>query len=408
MPAEVEELRSKNTKPAILLALLILFFGAERGLSQNNTGSQQGYAEHIQKAQTYLREKRPDLAIPELEAAVKVDPESVDAQGNLGVLLFFQGKYAEGIPHLRVAVRKQEGLSKIQALLGLAEARTGDRTDARSDLAAALPNIHDEKFKVNAGLELVGLDTSADDLASAADVIAQLQKADPENPAVLYAAYRTYAELEARSMLTLSLVAPNSAQMHELLAYEKIKRGDTNAAIAEFHKAIAIDPDLPGVHFDLAELLKTSQDPAVKAEAEDEYRADLKQNPTDERAERRLGEIDEGFGRLNLAYKEYVKAVQMRPGDADAKLDLAKMLIQMGHEDQAMPLLKQVVELDPTIALAHLRLSQLYHRKGMFQQSEQQVKLYKKYTALKVRLTASYKELQVQPQDILVKDNEAK
>jgi hypothetical protein len=40
----------------------------------------------------YLRDKQPSLAIPELQAAVDIDLDSVDAQANLGVLLFFQGK----------------------------------------------------------------------------------------------------------------------------------------------------------------------------------------------------------------------------------------------------------------------------------------------------------------------------
>lgn len=376
--------------------------------AQSAAGSPSSAAAHMQKAETYLREHRPDLAVPELKDVVALDPSNVDAQANLGVLLFFQGKTADAIPHLRAAVAARPGLAKIQGLLGMAEAQTDDKADARSDLAAAFPHIQDKAFRVKTGLELVSLDTGADDLTSASDVIVQLQKTDPENPEVLYAAYRTYSELEARSMLTLSLVAPNSAQMHELLAHEEIKRGDTNAAVAEFRKAIAIDPDLPGVHFDLAELLETSPSQTVKAEAEQEYRADLKQDPTDERAERRLGEIDEGFGKLDLASKEYVKAVQMDPGDADAKLDLAKMLIQMGHADQALPLLEKVVQIDPAIALAHLRLAQLYQRRKMFTQAAQQVRLYKKYTALKTRLTASFKELQVQPQDIRVQDEATK
>lgn len=397
-----------NRRLRTLASGLALLACAALCLAQSTANKQQQYAAHMQKAQTYLREHRPDLAIPELKAAVALDPNNVGIQANLGVLLFFANQPAEAIPHLRTAVAARPDLAKIQGLLGLAEAYTGDAADARSDLAAALPNIHDEKFKVKAGLELASLDTSADDLTSAAAVITQLQKAAPEDPEVLYAAYRTYSELEARSMLTLSLAAPNSAQMHDMLAHELIKRGETNAAIAQFRKAIAINPDLPGVHFDLAELLKTSQNPAVKKEAAQEYQADLAQNPGDERAVRRIGEVDEELGNLTGAYKQYVKAVQMNPNDANAKLDLAKMLIQMGHEDRALPLLEQVVKLDPSIALAHLRLSQLYHRKGMFQQSAEQVKLFKKYTALKTRLTASYKELQVQPQDILASDLTAK
>lgn len=406
-----EARRPLNWLRSSLMAMLILWLGAATCFSQSSKPAetkQQEFSQHFTKAQEFLRQRRPDLAIPELEAAVRAEPDHVDAQGNLGVLLFFQNRFSEAIPHLKAAVERQPNLSKIQGLLGIAEARTLDLDAAREDLEAAFPAIQDEKFKIQAGLELVGVYTQQGDLAEAVPVISTLQKEAPENTEVMYAAYRTYAELQSQAMLSLALTAPDSAQMHEMLAHEEIKRGQTNEAVAEFRKALAINPNLPGAHFDLAELLKTSQNPAVKKEAQREYRAALAQNPMDARAERRLGEIDAGFGNTKQAFEEYSEAVRMQPDDADANLDLAMMLIQMGQREKALPLLEKVVRQDPTIALAHLRLSQLYRRKGMTKESDREVQLYKKYTDLKTKLTASYKELQVQPHDIHPEDDEAK
>lgn len=396
--------------PPIAAFCLALLIGAAPCLAQNaqNTDEQRDFAAHVERAQSYLRQKQPALAIPELQAAVALEPENVDVQANLGVLLFFQGKFAEAVPHLRAAVEKQPGLTKIQGLLGIAEAHTSDDASAQKDLEASFPQLQDKKFKAQVGLELVSLYTATNDLTAASDVIAQLQKADPQNAEVLYAAYRTYSQLAVQSMLSLSLAAPDSAQMHQMLAHEEIKRGNTNNAIAEFRKAIAINPILPGVHFDLAELLKTSQNPEVKKEAQKEYRLDLAQNPNDARAERRLGEIDQGFGLSQQAFTEFEAAVKMRPDDPDANLDLAKMLIERGERDRAMQLLERVVQEDPTIALAHLRLSQLYRRKGMVKESDHEVALYKQYTDLKTKLNASYKELQVQPIEIHPPDDERK
>src|SRR5208337_981565 len=95
---------------------------------------QQEFANHIQKAQTYLRDKRPDLAIPELQSAVALNPGNTEVQGNLGVLLYFQGRPSDAIPHLRAALSQQSGLVKIQGLLGIAELHTLDIDDARKDL----------------------------------------------------------------------------------------------------------------------------------------------------------------------------------------------------------------------------------------------------------------------------------
>jgi Tfp pilus assembly protein PilF len=97
---------------------------------QSAEQKQASFAAHVRKAQESLGEKRPDLAIPEFQAAASIDPENVETQGNLGVLLF-QGKLAEAIPHLRAAVERQPGLGKIQGLLGLAEIHALDFPQGR-------------------------------------------------------------------------------------------------------------------------------------------------------------------------------------------------------------------------------------------------------------------------------------
>jgi len=390
----------------------ILLLGAAACLSQATAGKQedkqQEFAAHIQKARGYLDAKQPALAIPEFQAAVAIDPENVDAQANLGVLLFFQGKAADSIPHFRAALaaRNEEGqpsLAKIQGLLGMAENRTLDFADARQDMEAAFPSLssqQDARFQMQLGLELVGLDTESGDLEKAAAILAQLRRAAPDNPEVLYAAYRTYSDLAGESMLALSLAAPDSAQMHQLLAHEDIRQGNTNGAIAQYRKAIALNPHLPGIHFELAELLHTSTDETVKKEAEQEYHAALLENPRDEKSILRVAEIDARKGNAERSYQEYTKAVELQPADADAKLGLAKSLIEMNQADKALPLLEDAVRLEPTNATAHYRLATLYRKMGRADDAKRETDLYKKFKEMKEKLNALYKELQVQPKEI--------
>jgi Tfp pilus assembly protein PilF len=405
-------------KLGIAVAGFVLVLAPASCLSQANSAAQgdnqQQFAEHIQKAHGYLDAKQPALAIPEFQAAVAIDPKNVDAQANLGVLLFFQGKPADSILHFRAALagRKegQPGLAKIQGLLGMAESRTQDFADARNDMEAALTalalpsslgqRVEDQRFQVQLGLELVGLDTQSGDLEKAAAVIERLRKADPGNAELLYAAFRTYSDLAGESMLALSLAAPDSAQMHQLLAHEDTRQGNTTAASGQYRKAIAIDPHLPGVHFELGELLNTSSDEAVKKEAEQEYRTALRENPQDEKSILRLAEIDAKKGNAQQSYDEYVKAVELQPADADAKLGLAKTLIAMNQADQALPLLESAVQLEPTNATAHYRLATLYHKMGRADDAKREMELYKTFKEMKEKLNALYKELQVQPKEI--------
>jgi Tfp pilus assembly protein PilF len=378
----------------------VLLLGATFCLSQAAGDKQQEFAAHMQKAEGYLREKRPALAISELQAAVAIDPESVDAQVNLGVLLFFQGRAADAIPHFRAALKLKPSLAKIQGLLGMAESRTLDFDNARSDMEAAFPSLEDRRFQMQLGLELVGLDTESGDLEKAAVIIAQLRKADPDNAEVLYAAYRTYSDLAGESMLALSLAAPESAQMHQLMAHEDYRQGNTNGAVAQYRKAIALDSHLPGIHFELAELLRTSKDETVKKEAEQEYRAALREDPQNEKAILRLAEIDAQRGNTEQSYKEYTKAVELQPADADAKLGLAKTLIEMNQTDKALALLEDAVHLEPTNATAHYRLATLYRKMGRADEAKREMELYKKFKEMKEKLAALYKELQVQPKEI--------
>lgn len=361
---------------------------------------QQEFSSHIQKAQSYLHERRPDLAIPELAAATAIDPENVEAQGNLGVLLYFQGKLAEAIPHLRVAVEKQPSLSKIQGVLGIAELRTHDAAQGRKDLELSFPLIPDQKFKVQVGLELAGIYTQSGDLEQAASMLEQLKKVAPDNSEVLYAAYRTYSDLSMESMLALSLSAPDSAQMHQLIAHEESKEGNTNGAIAQYRKAIAIDQHLPGVHFELAELLHTAQDPGAKNEAEREYRAALIENPQDEKAVCRLADFAAEKGDMQQAMQEYSKAIELQPSDADAKLGLAKILLGLDQTDKALPLLEETVRLEPTNPIAHYRLGTLYRKLGRTDDAKREVETYKQLKDLKDKMRAVYKDLLIQPDEI--------
>ena len=395
-------LRHTSTVLVLLLSWVALSF------CQSADDRQASFASHIQKAQQYLDQKRPDLAIPELQAAADINPDSVETQGNLGVLLYFQGKIADAIPHLRAAVERKPGMSKIQGLLGLAELHTNDSAQGCKDLADVFPSITDPKFKIEVGLELVGAYTQTGDLDEASSIVSQLRKVAPDNPEVLYAAYRTYADLSGESMLALSLTAPDSAQMHQLLAHEESRQGNNDAAVAQYHKAIALDPHLPGIHFELAELLRTSQNTTFKKTAEQEYRLALADNPQDEKAICRLAEIDAQRGDLQQAYENYSKAATLQPGDADAALGLAKTLTDMNQSGKALPILERTVQLEPANATAHYRLGTLYRKMGRSDDARRELDLYKKYKDMKEKLRTVYKDLQTQPKEITTDEPDQK
>ena len=84
----------------------ILFLSSLACFSQTNDSRQQQIGSHTRKAAEYLKENRPDLAAAEFRAIIAIDPKNMDAHGNLGAVLFFQGAYADAIPELRAALNR--------------------------------------------------------------------------------------------------------------------------------------------------------------------------------------------------------------------------------------------------------------------------------------------------------------
>jgi len=384
----------KTRKSAFLLGA-VLFAAALPCSPQSTADRQQQIASHARQAQAYLKENKLDLAASEFGAIVALDPNNVDARGNLGVLLFFQGKYAEAIPQLRAALKLRSPLWKIQALLGVAEKRTGGLQEARGDLEKAFPQVEEEKIRVETGMELIDLYSRSGDLDKAAPIVSVLRTLEPTNEDILYTAYRIYSDLTDESILSMMLVASKSAHMHELMAHELAKHGHPDEAIENFRVAIKINPQLPGLHYELAEMLNASSE--GREEAASEYRKALALNPMDEASECRLGDIAAQKSDINEAHKQYTRAVQLRPDDPEASLGLAKVLMSMGQLERAQQLLEHALQLDPTSAVAHFRLSTLYRRIGRTADAQRELEQYEKYRAMKEKLRDLYHTMRVEP-----------
>jgi len=339
-----------------------------------------------QQAQQYLHEQKPGLAIPLLREIISLAPGNLDAQANLGVLLYFQGNYKEAIPAMRKALEIQPDLWKIEALAGIAEKRTGDPVAAERDLENAFPHLNEKNFQKEAGLELIELQAASRQFAKALLVIDKMEEVSPQDPQILFVSYEISSQMMSQSMLSLLLVAPNSAEMNMIVARELGSQGEREKAVAKYREAIRLNPMMPGVHFELAEQLRGAADPKLNAQAEGEYKAATLVNPYDEKAWGRLGEAMAARDDFLNAEEAYKRALVLQPADAVVKTDLAIALISTHRQKEATPLLESAVKDDPSNIAAHYRLNVLYRSAGRAADAQHEMDEYTHYKALKDKM----------------------
>jgi len=360
-------------------------------------GQQQNVVAHDRKAREFLAAKRPDLAAREYEAIIALDPKNADAQGNLGVLLFFNADYAKAAPHLRAALNEKRTLWKLQALLGMSEKRIGQPAVAQTDLEESFPQLDDVKLRRQVGLELIELYSATGDLDKAAGVVGTLRRLLPADGEILYAARRIYGDLADDATLRLATLAPDSARMHQLMAHEMMRQGNRDGAIEQFREALRIDPQATGLHFELAEAYYTASDNPDLKKAEIEYRAALAANPFDAKSECQLGEIALHGPDAAAAFKHFSRCLELQPDDVDATMGLAKTMTLMKEPLKAQQYLERVVRLDPLREVAHYRLATIYRASGRTADADRELAEFRRLRTLKSNLREVYKQMRVHP-----------
>jgi tetratricopeptide (TPR) repeat protein len=181
------------------------------------------------------------------------------------------------------------------------------------------------------------------------------------------------------------------------MAHELARQGKTDEAIANYREALKLDPGVPGLHFELAEMLNSSSVPGGRQEAEKEYEASLAANPLDEKSECRLGDLAALSGDQKAAAEHYERALKLQPKDAEANIGLAKMLMSLNQTAKAQPLLELAVKLDPTSAVAHFRLSSVYRQMGRIDDANRELAEYRKYKNMKEKLRETYQQMRLEP-----------
>jgi Flp pilus assembly protein TadD len=191
----------------------------------------------------------------------------------------------------------------------------------------------------------------------------------------------------------MALAAPYSAELHVMMADQFALQGDADNSIAQYREAIRLSPRMPGVHFELAAQLKDSSIPALKAEAEHEFKVAISLNQFDEKAWRALGEILADKGDVKGAKEDLAKALALSPRDSIAEADLGKLYLADNDVKTATSFLESAVKDDPTNIVAHYQLRGAYRQAGRTADAERETSEFKRYKSLKDKLGTVFRQL---------------
>jgi tetratricopeptide (TPR) repeat protein len=367
------EKRLRKWSTFILLALLTVRLAAQ------TPADWQEIQKHYKVATNAMQGGQNDIALKEFREILRLDPHNAEAHANIGVIAYTEREYTQAAEEFRAALKLRPSLWNAQAFLGMSELRLGHLQEAQANLQESFQHLQDANLQSQAGNDLISLYYQSRDLDHALDILRVLQGAHPNDPNVLYTAYRTYTELAAGTLATLSQVAPESAQMHRILAQAQQSQDNFSGAIAQYRRALELDPRLPGLHFELGQsILANSTDEPARQEAEKEFRLALADDSTDAESQYMLGEIEWLRAKPREALEHYSEAVRLRPDFIDAHIAMGKALTTLGQADEALQQLSEAVRLDLQNEVAHYRLAQAYRKLGRTEDADRESATFRK------------------------------
>jgi len=156
-------------------------------------------------------------------------------------------------------------------------------------------------------------------------------------------------------------INPDLADAHHNLGLALAGRGQVEEAIAQYRKALEINPDDVKVRNNLGNAL------AGRGQVEEaiaHYRKALEIKPDDVTTHNNLGAALAGRGQVDEAIAHFRKALQVKPDDVDANNNLAFTLAGRGQVEEAIAHYRKALETNPDFVAARINLGDALAGRG--------------------------------------------
>jgi predicted Zn finger-like uncharacterized protein len=319
------------------------------------------------KAWVNLERGRTNDAREAFGQAVKLNPSNVEALTGEGKLFMDDGRYAEALARFDTAL--QIDSTSPQAIANDAEAKLSlERlADAKQQLVAA----RDRYPKALAILLVLGKvehhlgnnDAAESDLRAAIALVDPL-RGDAVLPYValseLMSARGRLSDARATLEEARKRLAPSSTLERALGEVSELL-GDSEGAMAHFKTAVERDSRDLKAHFRLAIALRKARRLDAASAELDRVAAVDSQYPG---LLLERGLLFEESGDIDKAIVEFKAALARAPEDPDLQLRVGAAYVVIGMPDDALPMLRKVLEKRTTSAEAHHYIGRAYMLRG--------------------------------------------
>ena len=166
-------------------------------------------------------------------------------------------------------------------------------------------------------------------------------------------------------LLQAQALRPQDPRLRFLLGKALIGEGDHAGAIEQLEVLVRQDPDKPEVHLLLLSAYRSKGD--IQATTR-QARHTVQEFPGHFQSQLEAGMDLQTVGEFELAEQALRRAVALstgKPADlGKAQFNLATVLVKLGQDSQAVPLLREVVDSDPGEVAARVELGDSYLRTG--------------------------------------------
>src|SRR5579885_386094 len=287
-----------------------------------------------------------EAAVRDYRACLELAPQNLQARSNLGAALAGLGRYAEAIEQYRLVLEAAPGQEAVRLNLALAYYKSAQIPQAAAEFEA-LREHHPEDLRLN--LLLGDCYLRQGQFARVVTLLQPLEPAHADDRALAYllgtALIRSGQVREGEVLVNRILRDGESAEARLLMATSAMMSHDYAAALANFQRAIELNPRLPTLYSLYGQALLDTGDPEGAAAA---FTKALAEDPGDFDAHLHLGQILQHGRRCEEAPTPYREALQERPGDAEARQGLEELLREA-----------------PNFAQGHARLAEVYARLRM-------------------------------------------